>query len=312
MFPSGLPSFSQKNTSQRTYPSQCVLLALLLALAVRAFAYDLPGGKGTLTRVPFRLVSNFAIIVPVYINGAGPYDFLLDTGTTITAIDRSSATKLHLTPVGNGVVASLVQKIPVQIGVAQTIRFGPTEVTNIEVLIRDLNGLRAADSSITGVLGQNALETVDFLIDYQHKYLQVDNDGALARSMGGIKHSIVRIPLPDKSGYSNPALCVDVLDSASCKRVLLLDSATASLVLFGSNGEFGTPTRRGLVRDAAGVNKPTAVYAVHLCLQELCQTLEAQRADFSDEDSRVQGLLPTNLFTKLYVSNKGGYVILNP
>ena len=135
----------------------CLVVALFLIVS-NSFARDLPASVTTSARIPFHLASGFAIILPVYIDGTGPYSFLLDTGTTITAIDRSFAVKMNLEPHGNGVVTSLVQKIPVEIAVAKKIRFGPIEETEVEVLVKDLNGLRAADPSISGVLGQNFLE----------------------------------------------------------------------------------------------------------------------------------------------------------
>ena len=40
------------------------------------------------------------IVVPVTINGAGPFDFLVDTGDTDTIIDRKLAEELHLLSAG--------------------------------------------------------------------------------------------------------------------------------------------------------------------------------------------------------------------
>lgn len=37
-----------------------------------------------------------AMVVPVKINGKGPYDFVLDTGATFTCVDRSLAEELRL------------------------------------------------------------------------------------------------------------------------------------------------------------------------------------------------------------------------
>src|SRR5215469_12858534 len=48
--------------------------------------------------VPFQLVRGFAVVVPVTVNGHGPYDFMLDTGTTVTAVDRELSEELALEP----------------------------------------------------------------------------------------------------------------------------------------------------------------------------------------------------------------------
>src|ERR1019366_5419903 len=54
----------------------------------------------------FRLVNDHYIIVPVSINHAGPYSFLLDTGAQITMVDPSLAAQLHLATEGQAKVAS--------------------------------------------------------------------------------------------------------------------------------------------------------------------------------------------------------------
>src|SRR5438046_7954541 len=48
--------------------------------------------------VPFKLAppNDAAIIVPVKINGHGPYDFVLDTGATFTCIDQKLVNELKL------------------------------------------------------------------------------------------------------------------------------------------------------------------------------------------------------------------------
>ena len=55
-------------------------------------------------QVKFRLVDK--IVVPVTINGAGPYDFLLDTGATDTIVDRKLAEGLHLPLAGKMTVTT--------------------------------------------------------------------------------------------------------------------------------------------------------------------------------------------------------------
>lgn len=43
------------------------------------------------TSAKFRLVRDTFIILPVLLNGSGPFDFMLDTGTTTTTVDISLA-----------------------------------------------------------------------------------------------------------------------------------------------------------------------------------------------------------------------------
>ena len=261
--------------------------------------------------VPFRLVDDFAIVVPVYVNGRGPYNFLFDTGATLTAVDSSLARELDLEVTGEGVVTGPAGPLAVAVAVARSVKLGPVERLRLEVILRDLGGVRATDPSIQGILGQNALSTVDFLIDYRRKTLQIDRDGALLDSIVGTRLVTERIPLPGSDEYANSAVCAEIDGRGPCATPLLLDTGSAFLVLFGAEDRAGSTTRV-LVRDAAGASRPARVESVHLCLQSLCWEKQAQRVDVHGADSAVRGLLPTNLFARLYVSNRFGFLIPDP
>src|ERR1700733_2405820 len=43
------------------------------------------------SQIPFRLVHNALIVVSVTVNGAGPFDFVLDTGADTTIVDPAIA-----------------------------------------------------------------------------------------------------------------------------------------------------------------------------------------------------------------------------
>src|ERR1700690_4380548 len=60
---------------------------------------------GNLNSLPLRLVQRSQIVVPVSINHAGPFDFMVDTGAQVTRVDPVLAADLHLKPQGTaGVV----------------------------------------------------------------------------------------------------------------------------------------------------------------------------------------------------------------
>jgi predicted aspartyl protease len=59
--------------------------------------------RGPVT-VPIKVVvhgKSTAELVPVYIDGKGPYTFLLDTGSTVSSISKGLASKLHLAKSGS-------------------------------------------------------------------------------------------------------------------------------------------------------------------------------------------------------------------
>jgi predicted aspartyl protease len=103
--------------------------------------------------VRFRLVKDYLIVVPVFVNGQGPFEFLLDTGTNSTVIHQKLAQQLGLravdriiryTPTGSQVIsrASL-----------NSLTVGSRTITNTEVLITEMRQTHLLDSRICGVLG---------------------------------------------------------------------------------------------------------------------------------------------------------------
>jgi len=62
---------------------------------------------GNVDIVPLHLVKRYLFIVAVSIDHAGPYDFLLDTGTQTTDIDQALAGELHLNLQGTSIVGGI-------------------------------------------------------------------------------------------------------------------------------------------------------------------------------------------------------------
>src|ERR1700716_538340 len=82
-----------------------VLIALCVCVLTVWSACTIPASKDfgmpastTPGEVPFDLAApnDAAIIVPVKINGHGPFKFILDTGATFTCIDQKLADQLKL------------------------------------------------------------------------------------------------------------------------------------------------------------------------------------------------------------------------
>src|SRR3989442_7972455 len=89
------------------------------------------------TSVPLRLVGDRLVVVPVMVNGRGPFDFLLDTGTNTTVVDPELADELGLhaedrvsmiTPAGERVVPR---------GRLASVTVGPKTVEGLEALWAD-------------------------------------------------------------------------------------------------------------------------------------------------------------------------------
>ena len=193
------------------------------------------------------------------VNGHGPYDFMLDTGTTIMVVDLELGQELALEPQAQGTVTTLTQQLSASIAVARRVDFGPMTEQNVEVMIRELSGLRKIAPTVRGVLGQNALNHSDFLLDYQHKQLQFDTDGELMRSLAGHHIPLRRSAAADNPRYGNLVVHGSVADGAVHPMDFLLDSGAASPVIFDSFERETIGYPEAFVADTAGRQSPAGV-----------------------------------------------------
>jgi hypothetical protein len=149
----------------------CVLnLLWCLHLFAAAFpAVTSPAGESSGT--PFKLDQNGAVVVPVRVGGAGPFPFLVDTGSSHTIIGDALMTRLGLTAVAKAKVVSASGQ-----SMQPVVRL---ESTAVGSAVRD--GLLASvlpsatfvtlGADVQGVLGQDFLATFDYTIDYTRREL---------------------------------------------------------------------------------------------------------------------------------------------
>jgi hypothetical protein len=235
---------------------------------------------------------------------------MLDTGSTLTAVDRELARQLALDVQEQGTVTTLVQHVPVSLAVAGRISVGPITEHSVEIMIRDLNGLRRIDPAIRGVLGQNALDHADFLLDYRHKLLEFDTDGELERSLAGRHVPLRREVLQENPHFGNLAVQASIATDGLRRMDFLLDSGSASLVLFGGLENMGT--EQSLVRDATGREQIAELHHAQLLIDGKSKDVATQTVAFQAAGPRIGGLLPTGIFNRIYISNRGGFAMFEP
>jgi hypothetical protein len=148
-------------------------LSLLLALSFGTFgpvfasAVPSPNSKSeaSLNELPVEIHDGYLIIGEGSIAGAHGLRFLIDTGTSITTIDRRVAKRLGLA--GH---RTKVQNFDKQVDVEYTevgeISFGPDYAFGVPVMIEDLKYLHAGRASVDGIIGLDLLRQQSFLVDY--------------------------------------------------------------------------------------------------------------------------------------------------
>ncbi len=293
-------------------PARCFSVLLIVLCIVLHSSASTPEPSPASNFMPFHLVNGFAVIIPVVVNGHGPYDFMLDTGTTIMVVDRELGEELELQPQAQATVTTLTQQLSAPIAVARRVDFGPVTEQNIEVMIRDLGGLRHIAPRVRGVLGQNALNHADFLLDYQHKQLQFDTDGELIRALEGHHIPLRRNPAADNPRYGNLVVHGSVADGAVHPMDFLLDSGAASPVIFGSFEREAVGYPESFVTDTAGRQSPAGVRSLQFVIDGRSRDMPAQVVVFKGADRSIGGLLPTRMFSRIYISNRKEFAIFEP
>jgi predicted aspartyl protease len=125
--------------------------------------------------VAFRLAgpNEAALLVPVHLNGEGPFDFVLDTGATMTCVSQQTAEELEL-PRQRGAVG-----VGVGIGGAgrvgfvrlDSLRLGAARALDMSACLLDLEHMAAFGTPIHGLLGLNFLRSFRVTLDFERNVL---------------------------------------------------------------------------------------------------------------------------------------------
>ncbi len=285
-----------------------VLGATILLCRTRAFA------EPDQSLVHFRSPRDFSVVVPVYLEEEGPYEFLFDTGSTATVVDVGLSESLNLKRLGDASITTVSGRSSASLAAVHTIRVGPVKESNVTVIVRDLKGLRELDAGIRGVLGQNILKNVDYLLDHRNRVIQFDSSGSLLESMSGERVSTIVGALPENPAFSYTVVRVTLAQSFARQYNLILDSGSASVVLFSDLSSFFSAPRTSpsSIEDDAGQRRYVPQYHIQLRIGSTSRFIEAQLSAISLKSASIDGLLPTSMFQSVYISNSGSFVIFQP
>lgn len=255
------------------------------------------------------------VTVPVMVDGSGPFAFLLDTGSQDTILEPALAEQLeletgrpvHIAAPGSNAAGTLTQ--------IHKLGFGTSEALATEAVVSALGGLKVRWPEVRGILGQSYLGHFDVLIDNLQGVLCLDGTDALAQTLKGERIPLV---LGDDSRLLTERVLVPATlhGKGSHDAVLKLDCGGDAPVLFSAkaplaadSGDVGTTVAEGEIRFAR-----LAPQDVQIGRSRLRQVVFFTPADehASVRSTGEDGLLPTSLFRRVFISNHKHYVILNP
>ena len=124
------------------------------------------------------------IVVPVTINRAGPFDFLVDTGSTDTIIDRKLAEEPHLPSAGTMILETAEGEAATPLAQTDSLSMGSATVRGLNLGV--VNQYANLLPKVRGSLGEDFLPSFDLLIDNRRHLIHFEfGAGSLADGLTG-------------------------------------------------------------------------------------------------------------------------------
>jgi hypothetical protein len=159
-----------------------LVLVLLVIVACRKLPVELSGG----TRAPLK-VTRGHLVVRAEADGH-PLRLVLDTGASITAITKATATRLGIASSG----ATPVNGRIVPTGLVRRLSIAEADHADIRVAVVDLLEIEHRRAYVDGVLGLDVLGRHDLVIDFRDRELRFHPSGTLVTRAAG--DDVARIP----------------------------------------------------------------------------------------------------------------------
>jgi hypothetical protein len=244
--------------------------------------------------IPLVCDAGSTLIVPVSLPGAPSERFVLDTGASLSIIDRDVAERLRLTPSGR--IPSRSGSAPL---VTAQLTIGSITLPPHAIVSADFTSIRRVIGNVSGVLGADALHAIGAVtIDVERCSLRIGGTSVKRED---------RVALTWHEGRP-------VVISPDGGR-LLLDSGATTLTLFEGRGAAASlrsgPTT--LVRvdriDGAGIGRMGRVSTLALGRLDLAGTPAVAVKSWYDATEREapDGLLPLRLFSRVHINLSDGY-----
>lgn len=273
-------------------------LVLLACLTGRTFA-----GERAVT--PFDLLPPGDIVVPVTIDGQGPFRMLLDTGASRSAVTASVARRLESRVIGGTTMVTPAGRAARALVLLKRVRIGSGGSVSVAGMRMDEGDLAPG---VDGLIGQDVLAARVYTIDYEAG--RIVWHGGAAPMAGGARLDVeissgrMLVLLPQRANQTAP--------DASVLR-LIPDSGADRLVLF-THADLPAlvPVDVGLLKGAAGarVVRQVRIGGLDVGAITLLDQDAALVESTMDDVPLGDGLLPLHLFARVTINGPGRYLVV--
>lgn len=281
------------------------LLLCVALMGTRPAAMDRGvGGSAAVAETPFHTGGPGEVIVPVTLAGRGPYRFLLDTGSTHTAVTEAVAAAAGARPVARTTMTAVGGTVDCLVVALPRVGVGARGVDGLTATALPAASAALLGAGLDGVLGQDFLARFSYTIDYRASRIRWHDPDYVAP---GVRLTLV--PSQDRWLVELPQAA-----SASVYR-FVPDSGADTLVLYGDGlagdvvGEWRDD--RAVVDSLTG-RRPVRTGIVG-GLRVGAATLAPQLAVIVPGERREpDGLLPLHLFASVQLNARDRYLVIQP
>jgi len=141
---------------------------VILAMAAQLVSFS---ARGDASEIAFSLIRDSLVVVPVFLNGQGPFRLLLDTGATHSILSTAVADQLKIPTSSSGALITAGGSVPVTVRVIEVVQIGPVRIGKTTIVVSDAEILRTLH--VDGVIGADYLKLFRISIDYAHHVLSI-------------------------------------------------------------------------------------------------------------------------------------------
>lgn len=182
-------------------------------------------------RVKFRLAGGAQplILLPVEVNGEGPFEFILDTGAGTSLLSSELGEKLRVKVIGSKQGQSAGGAVSVSLAKVSSLAVGSAKLEDVDVGLVDLSHIgKTIGAKIDGDLGYNFLKHFRLTLDYRNNEMRLDDPRRfeLAGPSSAVTEVAMRLASPAK-----PLILVDVYANGRGPFQFAIDTGTSTTAI---------------------------------------------------------------------------------